>query len=136
MDLQTTAYQTVLQYTEETYDAKAAAAETIQRWWIAARFIRANPRMVMVTHVKREASFRKTIQHMTTYVFGDLTSQTINYMTETDETASYGSANKMEREILRTVASARTFNIMVAASDAVAEADASLLPTQWIVLQN
>ena len=134
MDLQTIAYQTMIQYSETRYDAKAAAAETIQRWWVAARFIQANPRMVMVTCMKREASFRNTIQHMTTYIFGDLAAQTIDYMTERDETATYGSVNQMKREILRMVAAARTFNIVVAASDAIAEADASLFPTQWIVL--
>jgi hypothetical protein len=133
MDLQTLAYQTLLEHAEETYDAKATAAETIQRWWIATRFIHANPRMVMVTCVKRGTSFKKTIQHMITYVFGDLTAQTIDYMTERDESATHGSVNQMKREILRMAVNARTFNIMVAASDGV-DADASLFPTQWIVL--
>ena len=133
MDLQTIAYQTVLRYTEETYDAKSVAAETIQRWWIAGRFIHMNRRMVMVACVKGGRSFQRTLQHMTTYLFGDLTAQIIDYTTETDGTAAYGSANQMKREILRLVLAAKTFNIMVATNDEV-DADASLIPTQWIVL--
>jgi hypothetical protein len=136
MDLQTMVYQTVLQYSAQRWDARTAAAETIQRWWAAWRFIRANPRVVMVACVERGTSFRKTLRGMITYVFEDLVAQSVDNMAESNANLTYASANQMRREILRSVVAARTFHIMVAAKDAVAAADNSLIPTRWLVLQN
>jgi hypothetical protein len=136
MDLQTMVYQTVLQYSAQRWDARTAAAETIQRWWAAWRFLWANPRVVMVARVERGGSFRKTLHHIITYIFEELVAQSVDNMAENKADMTYVSANQMRREILRSVVAARTFHIMVAAKDSVAAADESLIPTRWIVLQN
>lgn len=116
------------------HDRRTVAAETIQRWWIAWRFIRANPRMVMVVHMKRGQSFRSNILYMTTYLFEDLTAQTIDYMIDGEEKDTFRSANQIKREILRQVGVANTFNLVIAAKDEITDDNESFLPTQWIVL--
>jgi len=128
------AYQTVIQYMDVIYDARTAAAETIQRWWTAVRYIHVNRRMVVVAHTQNKGPFRTELRSMVSYMFEDKTAQTVDYLIETTSDTIFNATADMNREILEEVVRARTFCIMLAANDEVAAADTSFIPTQWIVL--
>jgi len=128
------AYQTVMAHMEVTYDVRAVAAETIQRWWVAVQFIHTNRRVVVVAHTRPTGSFRTELRSMVSYMFEDKTAQAIDYLHETNHESIFNTTTCMNRKILAEAVRARTFCIMIAASDEIAEKDMSLIPTRWIVL--
>jgi len=133
MNLQNIAYQTILDYTDTTYQSNTIAAATIQRWFAIVQFIHSNRHPTIALFTTRKcAGFLTEWIEMVTINLTDCAAKLDDYVVRTDRAISFRNMNQLHRYIIGRTIGAKSLSILSICTDK--EDATSLIPHQWIVL--